>query len=51
MAVGWLTRKRSYLYLARDFDPVLKRISAEASARAAKGLWVLLASMNPLPYE
>jgi exopolyphosphatase / guanosine-5'-triphosphate,3'-diphosphate pyrophosphatase len=30
-----LMRKRSYLYLARDFDPVLKRISAEASARAA----------------
>lgn len=27
-------RKRSYLYLARDFDPVLKRISAKASARA-----------------
>ncbi|MCP4578690.1 MAG: hypothetical protein GY846_20635 [Deltaproteobacteria bacterium] len=30
-----LMRKRSYLYLARDFDPILKRISAEASARAA----------------
>ncbi len=29
-----LMRKRSYVYLARDFDPVLKRISAEASAHA-----------------
>ncbi|MCF8128577.1 MAG: hypothetical protein K9N10_08680 [Deltaproteobacteria bacterium] len=29
-----LLRRRSYLYLARDFDPVLKRISTEASARA-----------------
>ncbi|MBW2709559.1 MAG: hypothetical protein JRD04_09840, partial [Deltaproteobacteria bacterium] len=27
-------RKRSYIYLAGDFDPVLKRISTEASARA-----------------
>jgi len=30
-----LMRKRSYVYLAEDFDPVLKRISTEASARAA----------------
>ena len=29
-----LMRKRSYIYLAGDFDPVLKRISKEASARA-----------------
>ena len=29
-----LVRKRSYIYLAGDFDPVLKRISAQASARA-----------------
>ena len=29
-----LMRKRSYVYLAGDFDPVLKRISPEASARA-----------------
>ena len=29
-----LMRKRSYLYLARDFDPVLKRIGAEATTRA-----------------
>jgi exopolyphosphatase / guanosine-5'-triphosphate,3'-diphosphate pyrophosphatase len=29
-----LLRKRSYLYLAKDFDPVLKEISTEASARA-----------------
>jgi len=30
-----LMRKRSYIYLAEDFDPVLERISMEASARAA----------------
>ena len=29
-----LIRKRTYLYLAKDFDPTLKRISTEASARA-----------------
>ena len=29
-----LMRKRSYLYLAKDFDPALKRIGAEATARA-----------------
>jgi exopolyphosphatase/guanosine-5'-triphosphate,3'-diphosphate pyrophosphatase len=29
-----LMRKRSYIYLAGDFDPVLKRISKEASGRA-----------------
>ncbi len=29
-----LMRKRSYIYLAGDFDPVLKRISKEALARA-----------------
>ena len=29
-----LMRNRSYIYLAEDFDPVLKRISKEASARA-----------------
>jgi exopolyphosphatase/pppGpp-phosphohydrolase len=29
-----LIRKRTYLYLAKDFDPILKRISTEASARA-----------------
>jgi len=29
-----LVRKRSYIYLAGDFDPVSKRISKEASARA-----------------
>ena len=33
-----LVRKRTYLYLARDFDPALKRISAEATARAVKVL-------------
>jgi len=29
-----LMRKRSYLYLAGDFDPVLKQISTQASSRA-----------------
>jgi len=29
-----LARERSYIYLARDFNPVSKRISKEASARA-----------------
>ena len=33
-----LMRKRSYIYLAGDFDPVLKRISKEASARAGRVL-------------
>ena len=33
-----LVRNRSYLYLAGDFDPVLKRISKEASARAVRVL-------------
>ncbi len=36
---GWetfepLLRKRSYIYLAKDFDPVLKQISRKSSARA-----------------
>ena len=31
-----LARKRSYLYLAGDFDPVRKRISKEGSARAVE---------------
>ena len=29
-----LMRKRSYIYLAGDFDPVLKQISTQASSRA-----------------
>ena len=30
-----LMRKRSYIYLARDFDPVLRRLSAGGSARTS----------------
>lgn len=33
-----LMRKRSYIYLAGDFDPVLKRISRDGSARAVTAL-------------
>ena len=30
-----LVRKRSYIYLAKDFDPVLRRLSTEGSARTS----------------
>lgn len=30
-----LMRKRSYIYLAKDFDPVLRRLSTEGSARTS----------------
>ena len=41
-----LMRKRSYVYLAGDFDPVLKRISTEASARAVTVLKAFSRAIN-----
>ncbi len=46
-----LLRKRSYLYLAKDFDPVLKRISKEAFARAITVLGDFSRTMKDLPVQ
>jgi len=43
-----LLRKRSYLYLGKDFDPVLKRISTESAARAVTVLQDFVRIMGDL---